>query len=125
MAISKDQPIRPYVQALGDDLVTSLDLIEQSLIDTINPFIGRFRFGTTDEVTIEAGINYSEPIIYNVPFAESAKYILLIDFTNAITPTNLSITINDKSYSGFRYTVHNAGEQDVTVRLGYMGMRVD
>lgn len=137
MAISKEQALRPYVQALGnafadmdslpeqvDELTRSMDQVEQSLTDTVNPFVDRFRFGMTEEITVEAGISYSGPVTYDVPFDENARYILLIDFADGTMPTNLSVSIVESEYSGFRYTVHNAGENDVTVRLVYMGVRV-
>ncbi len=112
MAISKDQALRPYVQELGN----AFEVMEE--------LAGRFRFGTTEEATIEAETSYSELVTYDVPFDQSATSVPFIGFTDGIVPTNISVSIVESSNSGFRYTVHNAGERDATVRLGYMGVRV-
>lgn len=117
MAISKEQPLRPYVQELGD-------AFDQTLTNTVYPLVGRFRFGITDEITIPANSSYSGSVTYAIPFDETTNSIPFVGFAAGDVLTNLSIVITDSSYSGFSYSVANANEEDATVRLGYMGVRV-
>lgn len=142
MAISKDQPLRPYVQALGDALEGKADesnlsaltrqvlLLSQEVDDLeaavpgLQSFLANFKIGMQADVTVPANDSYASSVTFAEPFGQTARCALFADVITDEVKTLFELTIIDCSYSGFSYSVSNSDEDDHVVSIGYMAVKV-
>lgn len=172
MAISKDQPLRPYVQAIGAAFDAAVDLeprvaeIEREIgdgftdttitnvfgalssavqgisdelgsgftskstvsdaITTLQEWQSRFRLGLTESLTVEMGDSVSNTLAFNTPLpddSEVAVFLVCVDGSEILT--GLSCTLISATYSGFSYAVANDTEADVTIKIGFLAVRMN
>lgn len=179
MAISKDQPLRPYVQELGaafdaavnleprvaeiereigdgftDTTITNVFGALSSAVQGISDELGsgftnestvtdavdeigiaitalqgwqnRFRIGLTESLTVEMGDSVSSTLAFNTPLpydSEVAVFLVCVDGSEILT--GLSCTLISATYSGFSYAVANDTEADVTIKVGFLAVRMN
>lgn len=118
MAISKQQPERPaLIQVV--DAVNALDGI-------LNTFMNRFRLGLTGSITVEMSDSVSDTLSFNTPFDESAEvavFLVCVDGSEILT--DLSCKLISATYSGFSYAVLNNSQADVSIKVGFLAVRMN
>lgn len=91
----------------------------------VNSFMNRFKIGLTESVTVEMGNSVSDTFSFDEPFADDAEIgIFLICVDGSEILTNLSCKLISATYSGFSYAVFNDSESDVTIKVGYLAVRM-
>lgn len=91
----------------------------------MNSFMNRFKIGLTESVTVEMGDSVSDTFSFDEPFEDDAEigvFLICVDGSEILT--NLSCKLISATYSGFSYAVFNDSESDVTIKVGYLAVRM-
>lgn len=95
-------------------------------IATLQNWQDRFRLGLTTNVTVVAGSSTSGTQAFATPFdsgADVAVFPVCVDASGNFT--DLSCKLVSADYAGFSFAVYNDTQADVTVKVGFLAVRVD
>ena len=123
------------VQSISDEIGSGFSAQEtiadaigelEAAMGVVSAWQSRFRLGLTDSVTIEAGGSQSDTLSFNTAFADDAEVaVFLVCVDGAEILTNLDCTLISATYSGFSWSVANGGEDDVSVKVGFLAVRMN
>lgn len=95
-------------------------------VATLQNWQNRFRLGLTPNVTVEMGDSTSDTLAFATPFeddAEVAVFLICVDGSEILT--DLSCKLISATYSGFSFAVFNDSQTDVTIKVGFLAVRMN
>lgn len=107
-------------------LTEDVDTLEQTSIPALQGFVNRFRLGLSPSVTVEAGSSTSGTLSFGTPFEQDAEVaVFLVCVNGAEVLTDLSCQLNSATYSSFSFAVLNDSQADVTIKVGFLAVRMN
>lgn len=98
----------------------------QNKLDSINQWQDRFRMGLSADVTVAAGGSTSDMLIFGSTFDSSAKVAVFPTCVNgSANLADLSCKVTRANYEGFSFDVHNDTQAEVTIKVGYLAVKVN
>ena len=95
-------------------------------VESVIEWQERFRLGLTQSVTVEAGSSTSDTLEFGNQFsddAEVAVFLACVDGSEILT--ELSCKLVSATYSGFSFAVYNETQADVTIKVGFLAVKVN
>jgi hypothetical protein len=98
----------------------------QNMSAAISQFQDRFRMGLSADVTVAAGGSKSGILWFEPDFAsESEVAVFPVCVGSGMTLTDLPCKVTRANYQGFSFDVYNGTQADVTIKVGYLAVKVN
>jgi hypothetical protein len=93
--------------------------------DRFRQFQDIFRIGLSEGVTVPAGGSTSDMLMFGSPFDSEAEVAVFpVCVGSGMTLTDLSCKVTRANYQGFSFDVYNGTQADVTIKVGYLAVKV-
>ena len=98
---------------------TATDIL--SLMD----FMESVKFGFGDTITVAANDDYDDVIVYEEAFPNTSESFAFIALPSDVDQEALTLTLKSATNSGISYNVSNSDNESVTLRVGYLAIKVE
>ena len=98
----------------------------RAAIDAIDQWQDRFRIGLSADVTVAAGGSTSDVIIFGSAFeSESEVAVFPVCVGSGVDLADLSCKLSRTNYQGFSFDVYNGTQAEVTIKVGFLAVKVN
>ena len=82
--------------------------------------------GLSEDVTVAAGGSTSDMLMFESAFAsESEVAVFPVCVGSGMALTDLSCKVTRANYQGFSFDVYNGTQAEVTIKVGYLAVKVN
>lgn len=100
-------------------------VVLQNMSAAISQLQARFRMGLSADVTVAAGGSTSDMILFRAPFDSEAEVAVFpVCVGSGVALSDLSCKLSLANYEGFSFDVYNGTQADVTIKVGYLAVKV-
>lgn len=98
-----------------------------NVVSALNTWQNRFRLGLTQSVTAPAGGSASGTVAFEESFDSSSAEVAVFPVCvgSDMTLTDLSCKVTRSNYKGFSFDVHNGTQAEVTIKVGFLAVKVN
>ena len=101
-------------------------VVLQNMSDAISTWQDRFRIGLSEDVTVTAGGSASGILWFEPDFAsESEVAVFPVCVGSGVTLADLSCKVTRANYQGFSFDVYNGTQAEVTIKVGFLAVKVN
>lgn len=98
----------------------------QNALDHIIQWQDRFRMGLSADVTVAAGGSTSDMLIFGSAFDSEAEVAVIpVCVGSGMALTDLSCKVTRANYQGFSFDVYNGTQAEVTIKVGFLAVKVN
>ena len=97
----------------------------ESDISSLMDFMESVKFGFGDTITVAANDDYDDVIVYENQFPDTSESFAFIALPSEVDQETLTLTLKSATNSGISYNVANSDNESVTLRIGYLAIKVD
>ena len=101
-------------------------VVIQNMSNAISQFQDRFRVGLSADVTVSAGGSKADILIFEPAFAsESEVAVFPVCVGSGVPLDDLSCKVTRANYQGFSFDVYNGTQAEVTIKVGFLAVKVN
>lgn len=101
-------------------------VVLQNMRDAIRQLQARFRMGLSADVTVAAGGSTSDVLIFEPAFDSDAEVAVFpVCVGSGMTLDDLSCKVTRANYQGFSFDVYNGTQAEVTIKVGFLAVKVN
>ena len=101
-------------------------VVLQNMSDAISQWQDRFRMGHSADVTVAAGGSKSDILWFEPDFAsESEVAVFPVCVGSGVPLDDLSCKVTRANYQGFSFDVYNGTQAEVTIKVGFLAVKVN